>query len=419
MKSQVFLQEATALFQILSTHYHHLHQNAELGFSLPKTVEYVENELEKMGILAQKCGKSGLVATIGTKKGKCFLLRADMDALPIEEEAYVSFPSEIGIMHACGHDMHTAMLLGAAALLKRHENELCGTVKLMFQPAEETLEGAMDMLKNGVLENPPVDAAMMLHVLAGVPFPTGTTLISAPGISAPAADYFIIRVYGKGAHGSTPHLGVDPISVSAHILLALQNIHARELASSDEAVLTVGKFESSSMAANVIPDCVTMEGSLRAFDDNIRDFLKKRIKEIAEPMAEAFGARADVLFGKGCPALINDETLSRSAEGFTVELLGEKYAFSTKDIPSSGESGERGVKGSGSEDFAYVSHAVPSVMLAMAAGETTKGFPFPQHHPKVKFDENALPIGAAVYAWNAFRWLESHQGVTTSPLFKF
>ena len=419
MKAEVFLQEAQTLFTTLKNHYHYLHQHAELGFTLPKTFEYVQNELKSIGISPQKCGKSGLVATIGSGKGKCFLLRADMDALPIEEEAFISFPSQNGNMHACGHDMHTAMLLGAATLLKKHEHELGGTVKLMFQPAEESLEGAMDMLKNGVLEDPHVDAAMMLHVLAGVSFQTGTTFISAPGISAPAADYFIIRIYGKGAHGSTPHLSVDPIVVSAHILLALQNIHARELASSDEAVLTVGKLESSSMAANVIPEMVTLEGSLRAFDDPIRDFLKKRIKEIAEPIAEAFGARADVLFGKGCPALVNDETLSRNITDFTTELLSEKAAFSTNNIPSLSESGEKNVKGSGSEDFAYVSHAVPSVMVAMAAGEITKGFPFPQHHPKVKFDENALPIGAAVYAWNALRWLESHQGITTSPLFKF
>lgn len=419
MKHTEILEEAMREFSLLKTHYHYLHAHAELGFELPKTYEYVKTELEKMGLYPQKCGKSGIVATIGTKKGKCFLLRADMDALPIEEESYVSFPCQNGNMHACGHDMHTAMLLGAASILKRHENELGGTVKLMFQPAEETLEGAMDMMRDGILENPPVDAAMMIHVLAGVPFQTGTAMISAPGISAPAADYFIIRIFGKGAHGSTPHLGVDPITAGAHILLALQAIHARELASADEAVLTVGKIETPNGAANVIPDSITLEGSLRAFDDNIRDFLKKRIKEIAEPTAEAFGARADVLFGKGCPALLNDEALSRDVTNFTVGLLGKEKAFSTLDFPSMNEAGEKTVKGGGSEDFAYVSHAVPSVMIALAAGETAKGFPFPQHHPKVKFDENALPIGAAIYAWNALRWLESHQGITTNPNFRF
>ncbi len=419
MKHTEILKEAMDSMSMLKTHYHYLHTHAELGFDLPSTYEYVKNELEKMGLYPRKCGRSGIVATIGTKKGKCFLLRADMDALPIEEESYVSFPSENGNMHACGHDMHTAMLLGAAAILKKHEAELGGTVKLMFQPAEETLEGAMDMMRDGVLENPPVDAAMMLHVLAGVPFQTGTAMISAPGISAPAADYFIIRVFGKGAHGSMPHLGVDPITVGAHILIALQEIHARELASTDVAVLTVGKFETTSSAANVIPESITMEGSLRAFDDNIRDFLKKRIKEIAEPIAEAFGARADVLFGKGCPALVNDETLSRDVTNFTTALLGKEKAFSTSDFPSMNEAGEKNMKGSGSEDFAYVSHAVPSVMIALAAGEISKGFPFPQHHPKVKFDENALPIGAAVYAWNALRWLESHQGITTAKNFHF
>ncbi len=407
MKPQVFLKEASALSARLIAHYRYLHEHAELGFSLPQTTEYVRTELEKLGIAPQNCGKSGIVATIGKGGGSCFLLRADMDALPIKEESSVPFAHTGGNMHACGHDMHTAMLLGAAELLKRHEDELCGTVKLMFQPAEETLEGAADMIKNGVLEDPSVDAAMMIHVLSAMPFQTGTSLVSAPGVSAPAADYFTIRVHGKGAHGSTPHLGIDPISVSAHILLALQNIHARELAASDEAVLTVGKIESSSKAANVIPEGVTMEGTLRAFHDDIRDLLKRRMREITASIAEAFGAHAEVMFGKGCPTLVNDEALSKSVRNFTVELLGEINAFSTKEIPNAGESGEKGVKGSGSEDFAYISHAVPSVMVAMAAGEASKGFPFPQHHPKVKFDENALPIGAAVYAWNAIRFLES------------
>lgn len=407
MRPQEFLNEAISLSARLIAHYRYLHEHAELGFSLPKTTEYVRTELEKLGLSPKSCGKSGIVATIGKGGGSCFLLRADMDALPIKEESSVPFAHTGDNMHACGHDMHTAMLLGAAELLKHHEDELCGTVKLMFQPAEETLEGAADMIKNGVLEDPSVDAAMMIHVLSAMPFRAGTTLISAPGVSAPAADYFSIHVHGKGSHGATPHLGIDPISVAAHLLLALQNIHARELASSDEAVLTIGKLESSSKAANVIPDRVTMEGTLRASKDDIRDFLKKRLREITASIAEAFGARAEVIFEKGCPTLMNDEALSKKVKDFTVELLGEDHAFSTEEMPNAGKSGEKSVKGSGSEDFAYISHAVPSVMVAMAAGEIAKGFAFPQHHPKVRFDEHALPIGAAVYAWNAIRFLES------------
>lgn len=186
----------------------YLHAHAETGFALDNTLAYVKAELEKMGCAPQLCGRAGLVAMVGGKKpGKVFLLRADMDALPIQEQAEVDFASTNGSMHACGHDMHTAMLLGAARLLKRHEEDICGTVKLMFQPAEEIFEGSADMIRAGLLENPPVEGALMIHVMAGVPFEPGTVIVSGPGVSAPAADYFEIRVKGKGCHGSMPHMG--------------------------------------------------------------------------------------------------------------------------------------------------------------------------------------------------------------------
>ena len=192
------LEEAKSLKQDLIEKRRFLHANPETGFNLSNTLKFVESELINMGYKPIHCGKAGIIAIAGGKKqGKTFLIRGDMDALPIKEEAEVEFASQNGCMHACGHDMHTTMMLGAAKLLKKHENEINGTIKLMFQPAEEIFEGSKDMLENRLLENPKVDAALMIHVMANSPFPTGSVIVSAPGVSAPAADYFEIQVQGK------------------------------------------------------------------------------------------------------------------------------------------------------------------------------------------------------------------------------
>ena len=402
------LSEASQLHDTIINDRRFLHLNPGPGFDIQDTVSYVKKQLTDMGYEPQACGKAGLVALAGTgKEGKVFMLRADMDGLPIKEEADVDFASENGKMHACGHDMHTAMLLGAARLLKKHEDEIEGTVKLMFQPAEEIFEGSKDMIEAGLLENPSVDAAMMIHVMAGMPFPAGTVITAIPGVSAPAADYFEIKVKGKGCHGSMPNTGVDPINVAANIVIALQEIHSRELAMGDRAVLTIGTMNAGN-AANVIPDMVTMGGSIRTFDEETRIFSKQRMTEIAQGIAQSFRAEAEVTFGSGCPTLFNDKVLTDEAYKYVKELLGEGKAFSSKDLSEAGD-GQKSSKTAGSEDFAYVSHKVPSVMLALAAGTPEKGYIYPQHHPKVMFDEDALCVGSAVYAYTALRWLEEHK----------
>ncbi|MGN1201751.1 MAG: M20 family metallopeptidase, partial [Eubacterium sp.] len=241
MTPEKILFEAEQIYDTVLGERRKLHQNPETGFDISNTLSFVKSELIGMGIEPIDCGRAGIVALVGgKKKGKVFLLRADMDALPIEEKSDVEFASQNGNMHACGHDMHTSMLLGAARLLKAHEDEIEGTVKLMFQPAEEIFEGSNDMIESGLLENPKVDAALMIHVMAGIPFEPGTVIVSAPGVSAPAADYFEITVQGKGCHGSMPNTGVDSITAAAHIIINLQEIHARELALNERAVLTVG-----------------------------------------------------------------------------------------------------------------------------------------------------------------------------------
>ena len=406
MTSETLLREAEQLRETVLSERRTLHANAETGFDLTQTLAFVKKELTEMGLQPVDCGRAGAVALVGGKKpGKTFLLRADMDALPIEEQADVPFASKNGRMHACGHDLHTAMLLGAARLLKAHEDEIAGTVKLMFQPAEEIFEGSHDMIEAGLLENPKVDAALMIHVMAGMPFAPGTVIVSGPGVSAPAADYFEIKVQGKGCHGSMPNTGVDPLTAAAHILIALQEIQARELALGDRAVLTVGTLHAGT-AANAIPDTAVMGGSIRTFDEETRAYIKERLTQIAEGVAQSFRAEATVTFGSGCPTLVNDRDLAGCAEVYARELLGEGRAFSAAALSAAG--GGKSSKTAGSEDFAYVSQEVPSIMLALASGQPEKGYCYPQHHPMVKFDESVLPTGSAVYAYMALRWLEEH-----------
>jgi hippurate hydrolase len=408
MNAQQLLEEAKGLQNKLIADRRYLHEHPETGFDLTNTLAFVKQELEKMGYEPIPCGKAGLVVLAGGKKeGKTFLIRGDMDALPIREEADVDFPSSNGNMHACGHDLHTTMLLGAARLLKAHEDEIQGTIKLMFQPAEEIFEGSNDMIQSGLLENPSVDGALMIHVMAGMPFTPGTVVVSSPGVSAPAADYFEITVQGKGCHGSMPNTGIDPLNAAAHILIALQEIHARELAMDDRVVLTFGTMHAGT-AANVIPDTVTMGGSLRTFDEDTRRFMKERMTQIAEGVAKTFRTEAAVTFGSGCPTLVNDAELSACAEKYVKELLGSQLTFTVAQLTAASGS-QKSSKSAGSEDFAYVSQEVPSIMLALAAGQPEKGYRYPQHHPMVKFDEDVLSGGSAVYAYTAMRWLEEHQ----------
>ena len=406
MTKETLLCEAAEMKEALTEKRKYLHAHAETGFALENTLAYVKSELLDMGYTPKSCGRAGITVLAGGKKpGRVFLLRADMDALPIREQSGVEFASENGCMHACGHDMHTAMLLGAARLLKKHEDEFPGTVKLMFQPAEEIFEGSRDMIRAGVLENPRVDAALMIHVMAGMPFAPGTVIVSDPGVSAPAADYFEIRVRGKGCHGSMPNTGVDPLTAAAHILIALEEIRTRELAMNDRAVLTICTFHAGT-AANAIPDEAVKGGSLRTFDEGVRARVKERMTDIAAGIAKAFRAEAEVTFGSGCPTLRNDKALSEDAHRYVMELLGAGRTFTVAELSANG-----GASGSaGSEDFAYVSEKVPSIMLALAAGQPEKGYAYPQHHPMVKFDNDALDIGSTVYAYTAMRWLEEHGG---------
>lgn len=394
MLAEELLHEARSYEEELISIRRALHEHAEIGFDLVETKAFVIEQLKDMGYVPQNCGKSGIVATIGDKnsKDKVFLLRADMDALPINEESGESFACTNGNMHACGHDMHTTMLLGAAKLLKKYEDKLQGTVKLVFQPAEELLEGSKDMIESGVLDNPKVDAGMMIHVMSGVAIREGTVIVSEPGISAPSADYFTIKVKGKGCHGSMPQDGIDALSAASYIIIALQELSSREMSIGDKAIITIGSLNAGK-SPNVISDVAVMKGSMRTYNENLREYLKIRIKEISENISKAFRAEANVSFDSGAPTLVNDSNLSNSAK----KIL-EDVAMVIKP--------EGKIAGGGSEDFAYVSHKIPTIMVALSAGSKENGYEFPLHHPKVRFDEGILPLGSVVYAYMAIKYLE-------------
>ena len=401
MEKTLILEEAKEILSELQEIRRTLHQHPELGFELSYTKKYVKEKLEEMGYEPVEMGKAGLIALAGGKKpGKTILLRADMDALPIEEEAEVSFASkEKGKMHACGHDMHTAMLLGAAKLLKKHEDEIMGTVKLEFQPAEEIFQGSPDMLQAGLLENPHVDAAVMMHVVAGMPMPSGVIMVPGGGISAASCEQYHITVKGKGGHGSTPHESIDPITAAAQIHIALQEINSRELDANAYGVFTTCRFEAG-MTSNVIPDTAQMWGTIRTIDpDNkIGEYIKKRMKEICQSIAVALRCEAEVEYYDYCPCMIIDQELSQSVLQYVKELLGPG-AMDMTQITG-------GKAGGGSEDFAFVSHHVPTVSMFITAGNSEEGYIYGQHNPKVRFDDSMLYYGAAAYAYIALRWLQ-------------
>ena len=383
-----YLQRAKELEGELVSNRRNIHELAECGMQTEQTASYVEEQLRGYGICPNRIGECGVTALIG-KGAPVILLRADMDALPMQELSGVEFAAKNGNCHACGHDLHTAMLLCAAKMLKENEATLNGTVKLMFQPGEEIFRGALDMVQEGILENPKVDAAMGLH---GVPsYPTGH-LFYAAGPLMSSCDEVHITVKGTGSHGATPWDGIDPIHVTVQIYQAIQAMLSREINSQESVSLTFGMISGGS-APNIIPEKTSLSGTLRTFNNEVRSFVQKRVRELAEGIATAFGAEAVVEYPSGVGSLTCDATVV------------EEVADSLKEILSDRLSESRG-KINASEDFSYLSERVPSVFLGLGTGTKEDGYVYPQHNPKIIFDEQALPYGAAAYAQGAAGWLQ-------------
>ena len=373
-----------------------IHENPEVGPSLPQTKEFVMKKLQEYGYQPEEICESGIVATLeGGKPGKTILLRADMDALSIQEKAPVSFASENGKMHACGHDMHATMLLGAAKLLMEHREEIEGKVKLVFQPDEEGFTGAKAMLNAGVLENPSVDAGLALHVNSGTP--SGMVLCGM-GTCMAGCTLFRIQVKGTGCHGAMPETGVDPINIATHIYLSLQEIIAREVAPTKPAVVTIGKFVGGK-APNIIPGEVVMEGTIRTLDRELSEQIFQRIEDISTQTAALFRGEAEVTEIASAPPLINDKEMVKEMAGYVGELVD----------PSKVIVFEQG--GMGSEDFASYTYEIPCSYLLVGAGipQENELFGKPMHNECVVFNEDILPLGSAIYAYSAMKWLKTHK----------
>lgn len=368
----------------------YFHMNAEAGLHMPMACVYVMDKLTEYGLVPSRCGE-GVTATVGNG-GKVLLLRADMDALPMPEESGLPFACPTGKeAHACGHDFHAAMLLTAAKMLKENEAELKGTVKFMFQPAEETFEGSKNMIEHGILENPKVDAALAYHVSPGQ-MPVGIYMYNSTGTMMYSVDGFHIEITGKGAHGAYPQNSVDPINIAAHVYFALQSVIARETDPSKACLMTVGKFQAGT-AANIIPDTAVLEGTIRTNDKASRELLVHRMKETAIRIAETFGGTAEITMISEVPPLICNPELTEQIASFMKELT----------IP--GMTPYPGVSASASEDFANIAERVPSTFMYLSAGYMDERGKYSAHNPKVQFNEAVCPIGAACMAYCAERYL--------------
>ena len=391
-----FLKQANLIKDEIINYRRTIHKNPEVGAELPKTKAYVIEQLKKMGYEPKEICESGIVATLeGNKSGKTFLLRADMDALPMKENNECDFKAENGCMHSCGHDMHTAMLLGAAKLLMQNKEQIEGTVKLVFQPDEEGFTGSKKMIQAGVLENPKVDAAMAMHVHSGTP---SNVILCGLGTSIAGCNRFRIVVKGKGCHGAMPETGVDPINIAAHIYISLQEIIAREISATQSAVLTIGKFVAGE-AANIIPGEVVMEGTIRSLNKEIGEFIFNRVNDIVISTAKMFRGEAELIELSSVPPLTNDTELSKEVTSYLKDLLGEKSVVLF-------EGG-----GMGSEDFASYSYKVPSVYLMLGAGTKQENplYGEAMHNEKVVFNEDILVTGAAMHTYSAIMWLKNNK----------
>lgn len=372
-----------------------IHKNAEVGLDTPKTKAFVIEKLKEYGLEPEECGY-GVTALLGKKEGKVLLLRADMDALPMAEQSGEEFACPSGEeAHTCGHDFHAAMLLTAAKMLKENEDLIDGTIKFMFQPAEETFEGSKNMIENGILENPKVDAALAYHVSPGK-MPVGLFMYNSKDTMMYSVDGFRITIKGKGSHGAYPHVGVDPINIGVHVHLALQELIARESDPSKACVLTVGQFKAGT-AANIIPEQAVLQGTIRTNDNEAREKLVRRMKEVAKKTAEVYNGTAEIEMISEVPPLIcNPE--------FTNEIVS--YMKET-NIP--GLMPYPDVSASASEDFAVIAEKVPSTFMYLSAGYMDERGEYPAHHPKARFNEDVCPIGSACLAHCAVEWLSKHK----------
>ena len=372
-----------------------IHHHPELGCRLPQTTALVEKALDDMGISWEKIGPCAIVGVIGKKEGKKILLRADMDALPMGEETGLPFASECdGVMHSCGHDCHTSMLLTAAALLKKHEEELQGQVILMFQPDEEGTDGtgARMMVENGLLDKYKPDVAVMAHMASDIVKTNQIMLKSGP--CSASSDRFVVHLHGKGGHGARPHQSINPITCAIKIAEAFGDIGRYEVDVQEPTALSICTFHSGT-ASNIIPEDCEFTGTLRTFNDEARQFTLDRMQQVAQSIADAYRCQLTFDRPRGIPPLINDPEFSPQLHTWLQETIGPEGV----DIPPISYT-----KSMGSEDFSFISSRVPSCSFSVGSTSHQEQV-YPLHHPKIIFDEDGLAAGAAAYAQAAYSYL--------------
>ncbi len=387
-----FLSEAKRAEPEIVKNRRALHQHPEVAYHEEATSRFVAERLESMGVGVKRgVGGTGVVGTLkGSKKGRVVALRADMDGLPVQEMADVEFRSKVdGVMHACGHDTHVAMLLGAARILSGNRDELSGTVKFLFQPAEEHggRGGALPMIEAGVMKDPKVDFVFGLHISNNQK--SGEIGVREGSFMA-APDTFKVKVVGRGGHGSAPHETIDPIYVAAHVILALQGISARMIDPIRPFVITVGAVHSGTKE-NIIPDQATLEGTIRTLDEGTRSRAKKKVEEVAKGVCRSFGATAEVEFEQDAyPVTVNDPRTTREA----VKVLRKMAGIKVKEVDPI----------LGGEDFSRFLQKAPGTFYFLGTNNASKGCVYPNHSSRFKVDEDVLKYGAASLAMLAYEF---------------
>lgn len=388
MKKMSYLDEAKEILADLVEWRRYLHENPEVGFDLPLTSKFVKDKLIEFGYEPQHLLEHGFIAEVGQGE-KTILLRADMDGLPIVEESGLEFSSNNDYSHTCGHDIHTTIMLGVAKLMKEHEKELEGVVRFEFQPAEELLTGSDAMVEAGLLEG--VDAALAAHVQPMAP--AGIMFNEGPSLAA--ANNYQIKVKGVGSHGAMPHNGVDPVFIASEIISASQTLVAREIPFSESAAITTGGFNSPG-SRNVIPNEVVIEGTLRTFSEKTRAYLKERLPELAEGIAQAYRGKTEFEFLSDVPVLDNDPELTQTVRQYAEDILDGEYEVTDFEPMQA------------SEDFAVVSQNVPTTYFFI--GTNPEGVDaFPVHHPQVVFNEEMMAPAVAVFLKSAITWLKDNK----------
>ncbi|WP_231426704.1 M20 family metallopeptidase [Pedobacter sp. Leaf250] len=383
---------AATIFNDVVGYRQHIHANPELSFKEFETSKFVKDKLASWGIEFTDCANTGVVGLIkgNLPSDKVIALRADMDALPILEandKPYVS--KNPGVMHACGHDVHTSSLLGSAYILNQLRDEFGGTIKLIFQPAEELLPGgASIMIKEGVLENPKPNYIVGQHVM---PLIESGKVGFRSGIYMASTDELYVTVTGKGGHGAQPHQNIDPVLIASHIIIALQQIVSRNADPRLPSVLSFGKVTANG-ATNIIPNEVKIEGTFRTLDEDWRAEAHKRMKKMAEGIAEAMGGSCDFDIHKGYPFLINEEQLTANARSFAEEFLGKENVIDL-DIWMA------------AEDFSFYSQVTDACFYRLGTGNAAKDTQYSVHTPKFDIDEDALKISTGLMAYIALKQL--------------